>query len=97
HCAACSAGALIDERGGESGSREVASVEIRGLHKRYGDVHAVEGVDLSIKDGEFLVLLGASGSGKTTLLRMIAGLEHASSGEILIDGQRAGPDVPPRS
>jgi len=75
----------------------VASVEIRGLHKRYGDVHAVEGVDLSIKDGEFLVLLGASGSGKTTLLRMIAGLEHASSGEILIDGQRAGPDVPPRS
>jgi multiple sugar transport system ATP-binding protein len=75
----------------------VASVEIRGLHKLYGDVRAVDGVDLSIQDGEFLVLLGASGSGKTSLLRMIAGLEHPSAGEIFIDRERAGPDVPPRS
>jgi len=52
-------------------------------------------VDLSIRDGEFLVLLGSSGSGKTTLLRMIAGLERPTSGEIYIGDQRVDGDVPP--
>ena len=75
----------------------MAGVEIRGVHKHYGDVHAVDGVDLVVQDGEFLVLLGASGSGKTTLLRMIAGLENPSAGEIWIGGDPAGADVPPRS
>ncbi|HEX9419606.1 MAG TPA: ATP-binding cassette domain-containing protein, partial [Methylomirabilota bacterium] len=51
----------------------MAGIEIRRLRKHFGDLHAVDGVDLSIRDGEFLVLLGSSGSGKTTLLRMIAG------------------------
>ena len=74
----------------------MASVEIRGLRKKFGSVWAVDGVDLSIRDGEFLVLLGPSGCGKTTLLRSIAGLERPSAGEILIGGQRVDEDVPPR-
>src|SRR5215472_1134410 len=62
----------------------MASVRIRGLHKRFGSVHAVRGIDLDIPDGEFTVLVGPSGCGKTTLLRMIAGLEEITGGEILI-------------
>jgi multiple sugar transport system ATP-binding protein len=66
----------------------MAIVETRKLTKRYpgGALPAVDGVDLSSREGEFLVLLGPSGSGKTTVLRMIAGLEEPSSGEILIGG-----------
>src|SRR6058998_3529372 len=75
----------------------MAGVEIRALRKRFGDHDAVDGVDLSIRDGELLVLLGPSGCGKTTLLRMIAGLEHPTSGEIYIGGQRVDGDVPPRA
>jgi multiple sugar transport system ATP-binding protein len=75
----------------------VAGIEIRNLRKQFGDLHAVDGVNLSIRDGEFLVLLGSSGSGKTTLLRMIAGLERPTSGEIYIGDQRVDGDVPPRA
>jgi len=75
----------------------VAGIEIRNLRKQFGDLHAVDGVDLSIRDGEFLVLLGSSGSGKTTLLRMIAGLERPTAGEISIGGERVDGDVPPRA
>ncbi len=75
----------------------MAGVEIRGLEKHFGDLRAVDGVNLSIREGEFVVLLGSSGSGKTTLLRMIAGLERPSSGEIYIGGERVDGDVPPRA
>jgi multiple sugar transport system ATP-binding protein len=75
----------------------VAGVEIRNLRKHFGDLHAVDGVDLSIGDGELLVLLGSSGCGKTTLLRMIAGLERPTAGEIHIGGERVDGDVPPRA
>ena len=61
-------------------------LELRSVSKRFGEVTAVDGVSLAISGGEFLTLLGASGSGKTTTLRMIAGFEHPSSGEILMDG-----------
>src|SRR5213079_2169579 len=81
----------------EIAARTVAGIEIRSLRKHFGDLHAVDGVDLSIRDGEFLVLLGSSGSGKTTLLRMIAGLERPTSGEIHIGDQRVDGDVPPRA
>lgn len=74
----------------------MAAIEIRDLSKHFGELHAVDGVNLSIRDGEFLVLLGSSGSGKTTLLRMIAGLEQPSSGEISIGGERMDGEVPPR-
>src|SRR6266705_650617 len=75
----------------------MAGVEIRALRKRFGDHDAVDGVDLSIRDGELLVLLGPSGCGKTTLLRMIAGLEHPSAGEIYIGSRRVDGVVPPRA
>lgn len=74
----------------------MATFEVRGLVKRFGDVTAVDGVNLLSKDGEFLVLLGPSGCGKTTLLRMIAGLEKPTSGMILIDNN-VMTDLPPRA
>ena len=58
----------------------MANVRIGALHKSYGSVQAVRGVDLDIPDGEFTVLVGPSGCGKSTLLRTIAGLEDADRG-----------------
>jgi multiple sugar transport system ATP-binding protein len=72
-------------------------VEIQNLHKHFGDVRAVNGVNLEVTEGELLVLLGPSGCGKTTLMRMIAGLETPTSGEISIAGQRVDEGVPPRA
>ncbi|MBI2115651.1 MAG: ABC transporter ATP-binding protein [candidate division NC10 bacterium] len=74
----------------------MATVEARDIRKSFGTVRAVDGVDLSTKEGEFLVLLGSSGCGKTTLLRMIAGLEKPTSGDVLIGGQVVN-DLPPRA
>jgi len=74
----------------------MAMVETRGLKKYFGDVKAVDGVDLLTKDGEFLVLLGPSGCGKTTLMRTIAGLEQPTAGEVLIGGQVVN-ELPPRA
>jgi multiple sugar transport system ATP-binding protein len=65
----------------------MASVKISALHKHYGPVHAVKGVDLDLADGEFTVLVGPSGCGKSTLLRSIAGLEEIDAGAIEIGGQ----------
>jgi len=59
---------------------------LRGLQKSFGDVPAVDGVDLEVRQGEFITLLGPSGSGKTTTLRMIAGFTRQSAGTIEIDG-----------
>lgn len=65
----------------------MAQIELRQVEKRFGDVYAVQPMDLTIADGEFVVLLGPSGCGKTTTLRMISGLEAVTSGQILIDGR----------
>ena len=70
-------------------------VQISGLKKYFDAVHAVDGVDLAIDQGEFLVILGPSGCGKTTLMRMIAGLEKPTAGEIHIGGDDVT-DLPPR-
>lgn len=72
----------------------MSRVELRGLSKRFGTVHAVRDVTLDIPDHSFVTLLGPSGCGKTTLLRAIAGLETPSSGRILIAGQDVT-DLPP--
>lgn len=62
----------------------MAQIELKQVEKRFGDFQAVQPVDLTIKDGEFVVLLGPSGCGKTTTLRMISGLEAVSGGKIYI-------------
>jgi multiple sugar transport system ATP-binding protein len=65
----------------------MAEVVLDKIEKRFGDVRAVAGIDLTVKDQEFLILVGPSGCGKTTTLRMIAGLEDVSSGDIRIGGR----------
>ncbi len=74
----------------------MASVTIKKLTKHYGKVLAVDGVDLEIRDGEFIILLGPSGCGKSTLLYSIAGLESISGGEIYI-GDHLMNRVPPKA
>ncbi|MPZ88429.1 MAG: ATP-binding cassette domain-containing protein, partial [Nitriliruptorales bacterium] len=66
------------------------AVELSQVVKRFDDVTAVDGINLSIRDGEFFSLLGASGCGKTTTLRMIAGLEYPTEGSIAISGEEMG-------
>lgn len=65
----------------------MASIEINNVSKNFGDFTAVDELNLSIAEGEFVALLGPSGCGKTTTMNMIAGLEQASSGDILFDGK----------
>ena len=64
----------------------MAEVEFRGVTRRFGDVVALHGLDLSVADGEFLILVGPSGCGKSTALRLLAGLDKPTSGEITIGG-----------
>jgi len=64
----------------------MARLELIDLHKRFGDVTAVQSINLTVADGEFLCILGPSGCGKSTALRMIAGFENPTGGDILIDG-----------
>ena len=73
----------------------MASLTIQNVHKRYGATHILKGIDLSIADGEFLILVGPSGCGKSTLLSMIAGLDDISEGQIRI-GDRVVNDVSPK-
>ncbi|KAF3885010.1 MULTISPECIES: ABC transporter ATP-binding protein [Nostocales] len=72
----------------------MSTVALRDIHKTYAETEIIKGIDLDIKDREFVVFVGPSGCGKSTLLRMIAGLEEISSGDLLIDGQKVN-DVPP--
>jgi multiple sugar transport system ATP-binding protein len=74
----------------------MATVEVRSVVKRFGSTKVLHGVDVTIEDRSFVVLLGPSGCGKSTLLRMIAGLEQVSEGEIAIGG-RVVNDVPPKN
>ena len=60
-------------------------IALRGVHKRFGELSAVDGIDLHAADGELVVLLGPTGAGKTTTLRLIAGLEKPDEGEVRID------------
>ena len=71
-------------------SETTTAVELRGVTKRFGDVVAVDDIDLTVADGEFFSLLGPSGCGKTTTLRMIAGLELPTQGSLSIHGEEMG-------
>ncbi len=72
----------------------MSTIEVRKITKRFGEFLAVKDVDLSVAAGEVVCLLGPSGCGKTTTLRMIAGLERATEGDIIIAGKRMN-DLPP--
>lgn len=61
-------------------------IEIRGLNKYFGDLHVLKDIDLAVKEGEKLVIIGPSGSGKSTLIRCVDYLEEPTSGEVIIDG-----------
>ena len=74
----------------------MSSLSIRSIRKVYTNgVEVLKGIDIEIKDGQFLILVGGSGSGKSTLLNMVAGLESVTSDEILIDGKVVN-DLPPK-
>ena len=73
----------------------MAGMEMKALAKSYGSHLVLSGVDLTVDDGEFIVLVGPSGCGKSTLLRMIAGLEPITAGEFAIGGKRMN-EVAPR-
>ena len=65
----------------------MATLTLAGLRKSFGPVEILKGVDLTLADGEMLVIVGASGCGKSTLLRLVAGLETPTSGQIVLDGR----------
>jgi len=74
----------------------MASIELRDVHKAFGTVEVIKGVELEIGRGEFMVFVGPSGCGKSTLLRLIAGLEDVTSGEIRFDGKVVNALPPPK-
>jgi putative spermidine/putrescine transport system ATP-binding protein len=74
------------QRSDERGAASTADVRLLGVRKVYGDVVAVDGIDLEVREGEFFTMLGPSGSGKTTCLRMIAGFERPDDGRIELGG-----------
>jgi ABC-type sugar transport system ATPase subunit len=69
-------------------------VILKGVRKAFGKIETIHGVDLEIKDKEFVVFVGPSGCGKSTLLRLIAGLEDITAGDLFIDGQRVNDKTP---
>jgi NitT/TauT family transport system ATP-binding protein len=64
-----------------------AKLQIRNLGKAFGELQALQAIDLAVERGEFISVVGPSGCGKTTFLRIVAGLEPATSGEVLLDGR----------
>ena len=74
----------------------MSTIEMQDLVKTYGAERVVDGVDLEIADGQFVVLLGPSGCGKTTTLRMVAGLEQITGGDLRFDGRRMNDEPPDR-
>ena len=84
---------MAHEGGSGVAAGTVADLEVRGIAKRFGAVVAIERVDIDVQRGEFVAIMGPSGCGKTTLLRIIAGLERADAGTLLLRGEDIG-DVP---
>ena len=66
----------------------MTDISLQNLKKSFGDTKVIHDLSIDIKDGELIVIVGPSGCGKSTLLRMIAGLEDANDGNILIDGKK---------
>src|SRR5919199_3063750 len=66
----------------------MAALEVRNVHTFYGNIHALQGVSLSVGDGEIVTLIGANGAGKSTTLRTISGILQPREGEVTLDGER---------
>ena len=81
----------MEGRQGEfcSEGRLIVSIQVKNIHKTFGDFQALDNVSLEFPTGKLVALLGPSGCGKTTLLRIIAGLESADSGQVILDGEDA--------
>ena len=77
-----------------TGDRFLGQLQLNKVQKFYGDYEVLKGVELDVRDGEFVVFVGPSGCGKSTLLRMIAGLDATTKGDIIINGVRVN-DLPP--
>jgi multiple sugar transport system ATP-binding protein len=90
--------AVAGDRGGVTNSGNLqmsqSDVRLRNIQKSYGKINVIQGIDLDVEPGEFVVFVGPSGCGKTTLLRMIAGLEEITGGSLSIGGQSVN-DLPP--
>src|SRR5205807_2660852 len=97
HCSVCGASSETRSRTSRTGGKPVAEVRYVQATRIYPGTErpAVDALDLTIADGEFVVLVGPSGSGKTTALRMLAGLEEVDQGALYI-GDRAVTDLPPK-
>ena len=66
-------------------------ISIKGLHKHFGKLHVLKGIDVEVAEGEVVVVIGPSGCGKSTMLRCINYLEEPTEGEVIVDGRpRAG-------
>lgn len=65
----------------------MGSLQLKNIHKSFGNVEVIKGIDLEVNDGEFVIFVGPSGCGKSTLLRIVAGLEDATEGTVEIDGE----------
>jgi multiple sugar transport system ATP-binding protein len=72
----------------------MAAITMRQVHKSFGQAKVIKGVDLDIKDKEFVVFVGPSGCGKSTLLRLVAGLEDVTAGRMMFDGEEVN-ELPP--
>jgi branched-chain amino acid transport system ATP-binding protein len=69
-----------------TGWADVATLELRDIHTFYGSIHALQGISLSVQDGEIVTLIGANGAGKSTTLRTISGILQPREGEVVLDG-----------
>jgi spermidine/putrescine ABC transporter ATP-binding subunit len=82
---------MVEDQGltadGDS-SKTDPTVSIRGLRRSFGDIHALQGIDLDVGGGEFVSILGPSGCGKTTLLRIVGGFEYPDDGHVYVGGRR---------
>ena len=72
----------------------MAAIQLRAIEKWFDNVQAIKGINFDINEGEFIVLVGPSGCGKSTLLRVLAGLEEATFGEVIIDGENVTDRLP---
>ena len=71
----------------ETGTGAAPLLELRGVHTYYGQIHALKGLDMTVKEGEIVALIGGNGAGKTTTLRTVSGMMKPKQGQVIYAGQ----------